>query len=382
MVKNAMPARPASRPAATKKKTAPNAAPVTPAAPALDLELVRALSNATAVSGDEGAVRRLVLEAVRPHAAEVKVDALGNVLAVLPANKRNAPRVLLAAHMDEVGLMVVDHDSDGALRFELVGGVSDRMLLGKPVLVGPKRLPGIIGAAPRHLLTGDRLSTVVKATAMRIDIGAANADAARRLAPLGDRATFATDFAVLDGALRGKALDDRLGCALLITLLRGGPYPVELHAAFTVQEEVGLRGAKVAGYAVAPDAAFALDCTPALDLPDSRGYENTQYNARLGAGPVIYVADGRTIGDRRLVNHLTRTAAAAALPYQIRQPGGGATDAAAIQRAGAGVPVVSVSVPGRYLHGPAALVRTADVDHTLRLLHAALAGWTPKVLKP
>jgi len=350
--------------------------------PALDLELLRALSNATAVSGDEGAVRRLVLEAVRPLVAEVKVDPLGNVLAVLPAAKRDAQRVLLAAHMDEVGLMVVDYDSDGALRFEIVGGVSDRMLLGKPVLVGPKRLPGVIGATPVHLLNAERKATVVKAAAMRIDIGAANAEAARRLAPLGERATFATEFAVLDGALRGKALDDRLGCALLIALLRAGPYPVELHAAFTVQEEVGLRGARVAGYAVAPDAAFALDCTPALDLPDSRGRENTQYNTRLSAGPAIYVSDGRTIADRRLVTHLTRTATASGLPYQIRQPGGGATDAAALQRAGAGVPVVSVSVPGRYLHGPAALVRTADVDHTLRLLHAALTGWTPKVLKP
>jgi tetrahedral aminopeptidase len=353
-----------------------------PLPPTFDLELVRALSNATAVSGDEGAVRRLVLEAIRPHVAEVKVDPLGNVLAVVPAAKRNAPRVLLATHMDEVGLMVVDHDSDGGLRFEIVGGVNERILLGKPVLVGPKRLPGIIGAAPMHLLNADRRAAVVKANTLRIDLGATSADAARRLAPVGERATFATEFAVLDGALRGKALDDRLGCALLISLLRGGPYPVELHAAFTVQEEVGLRGAKVAGYAVAPEAAIALDCTPALDLPDSRGRENTQYNARLGAGPVVYLADGRTIGDRRLVDHLTRTAAAANLPYQIRQPGGGATDAAAIQRSGAGVPVVSVSVPARYLHGPAALARTADVENTLRLLHAALAGWTPKVLKP
>jgi endoglucanase len=339
------------------------------------------------VSGDEGAARRLVLEALRRPAAygqglAATVDPMGNVLAVLPANKRRAPRVLLAAHLDEVGFMVVDHDSDGGLRFEIVGGISDRMLLGKPVLVGPKRLPGIIGATPVHLLGGDRRSAVVKYSSMRIDIGVTSAEAARRQVAVGDRATFATEFAVLDGALRGKALDDRLGCALLVALLRGGPYPVELHAAFTVQEEVGLRGATVAGYAVQPDAALALDCTPASDLPDSRGRENTQYNVRLGEGPAIYLSDGRTIADRRLVKHLTQTAAANQLPYQVRQPGGGSTDAAAIQRAGAGVPVMSVSVPGRYLHGPAALVRTADAENTLRLLHAALLGWTPKVLKP
>ena len=344
------------------------------------------MSNATAVSGDEGAVRRLVLEWLRAPgsaARDVTVDALGNVLAVLPAGgKRPVARVLLAAHMDEVGFMIVDHDSDGALRFETVGGLSDRVLLGKPVLVGPKRLPGIIGAAPRHLLSADRLAQVVKAGALRIDLGAPNAEAARRLAPVGERATFATEFALADGVVRGKALDDRLGCAILLALLRGGPYPVELHAAFTVQEEVGLRGAKVAAYRVQPDAALALDSTPAVDLPDSRGRENTQYNTRLGAGPALYLADGRVIGDRRLVGHLTRTAEAAGLPYQIRQPGGGSTDAAAMQRAGAGVPVLAVSVPGRYAHSPAMLARTADVDNTLRLLHAALAGWTPKVLKP
>jgi endoglucanase len=240
----------------------------------------------------------------------------------------------------------------------------------------------VIGATPVHLLNADRRTAVVKSSAMRIDLGATSAEAARRMVAVGERATFATEFAQLEGAVRGKALDDRLGCALLITLLQNGPYPVELHAAFTVQEEVGLRGAQVAGYAVQPDAALALDCAPALDLPDSRGRENTQYNTRLGAGPALYLADGRTIADRRLVAHLRRTAEAAGLPYQIRQPGGGSTDAAAIQRTGAGVPVMSVSVPARYLHGPAALARTADAEATLRLLHAALRGWTPKVLKP
>jgi endoglucanase len=348
----------------------------------LDLELLRELSNAAAVSGDEGAVRRPVMEAVRPHVAELRVDALGNVLAVKPAEgKRGAPRVLLAAHMDEVGLMIVDHDSDGGLRFEVVGSISERVLLGKPVVVGPKRVPGVIGTTPVHLLGGERRQAVVKTGQMRIDIGATSQEAARRQVAVGERAAFATEFAVLDGALRGKALDDRLGCAVLIALLRGGPYPVTLHAAFTVQEEVGLRGARVAGYALEPEAALALDCTPANDLPDSRGRENTQYNARLGQGPVIYRADRSTISDNRLVEHLTRTAQANALPYQFRQPGGGGTDAGAIQRGRTGVPVASVSVPARYLHGPAALTRTADAEQTLRLLALALAGWTADVLK-
>jgi tetrahedral aminopeptidase len=347
-----------------------------------DLELLRALSNAVAVSGDEGAVRKLVLEAVRPHVDEVRVDALGNVLAVKrAAHGRSAPRLLVAAHMDEVGLMIVDYDSDGSLRFEPVGGPSERLLLGKPVLVGPHRLPGVIGAAPVHLLGSERLENMVRTSQMRIDIGAGSQEAARRQVTLGERATFATEFAVLEGALRGKALDDRLGCASLASLLRGGPYPVELHAAFTVQEEVGLRGARVAGYASEPQASIALDCTPSNDLPDSRGRENTQYNARLGQGPVIYLADAHTISDRRLVDYLCRLAEDAKITYQIRQPGGGGTDASAIQRTRAGVPVVSLSVPGRYLHGPAALARRDDWENTFRLLALAVERYEAGVLK-
>ena len=366
--------------AARRPRRTPAAPPPRQAEP--DLDLLRQLSNAVGVSGDEGAVRRLVLEAIRPHVDEVKVDALGSVLAVKRAAKnRNAPRVLLAAHLDEVGLMILDHDADGSLRFEIVGGISERTLLGKAVLVGARRLPGVIGAAPVHLLTGDRQSTVVHSGQMRIDIGAGSAEAARRLVALGDRATFATEFTTMGATLRGKALDDRLGCATLIALLRAGPYPVDLHAAFTVQEEVGLRGARVAGYAVEPQAAIALDCTPALDLPDSRGRENTQYNSRLGLGPALYVADGRTISDRRLVDHLVRTAEAAGLPYQFRQPGGGGTDAGAIQQTRAGVPVASVSVPARYLHEPAALARLEDWRGTLRLVELALEQFGPDVLK-
>jgi putative aminopeptidase FrvX len=371
-------------PAKARARKAPSAArPAGRPGPEPDLDLLRQLSNAIGVSGDEGAVRKIVLEAIRPHVDEVRVDALGSILAVKRAKGRRAPlKVLLAAHLDEVGLMIMDHDSDGSLRFEVVGGIADTVLLGKAVLVGPKRLPGVIGAAPVHLLNSDRQATVIHAHQMRIDIGAGSADAARKQVAVGERAGFATEFSLAGGTLRGKALDDRLGCATLISLLRGGPYPVVLHAAFTVQEEVGLRGAHVAGYAAEPDAAFALDCSPALDLPDSRGRENTQYNTRLGLGPVLYVSDGRTISDRRLVDHLVRTAQAAGLPHQLRQPGGGGTDAGAIQQTRGGVPVVSVSVPARYLHGPVAMARLDDWRSTLRLVALALEQFGPGVLKP
>lgn len=355
-----------------------------PKATASEMDLLRELCHAIAVSGDEGAVRRIVLDAIRDHVDEVRVDALGNVLAVKRSKRssQRTPRLLVAAHMDEVGFMLTGHESDGSLRFELVGGVEEHTLLGKPVLVGPKRLPGVIGAAPVHLLKDDRRNAVTKVSQMRIDIGVDSADAAKRWVKMGERGGFTTEFAVVGPSLRGKALDNRLGCATLVELLRApAVYDFDLHAAFTVQEEVGLRGARVVGYAVDPACAFVLDCTPARDLPSSDDRENTQYNSRLGLGPAIYISDRGMISNDRLVRYLQQTADAAGLPYQFRQPGGGGTDAGAIHLAREGVPTVSVSVPGRYPHSPVMLARTEDWRNTVKLMRLALENWTPQVLK-
>ena len=375
-------ARPVKKPAARVAEPKVPATPggARPAAPSAD-DLLRQLSEAVAVSGDEGAVRRLILDAIAGSVDDVRVDALGNVLAVKKGAGRGE-RLLVAAHMDEVGFMVTGIDSDGSLRFEIVGSIDERVLLGKPVLVGPKRLPGVIGAMPVHLVSADQRTAVVKATRMRIDIGADSEAAAKKLVKPGDRAGFASEFSVLGPSFRGKALDDRLGCAALVELLRGPAFHFDLHAAFTVQEEVGLRGAKVAAFATDPQAAFVLDCTPANDLPHSNEEkENTQYNTRLGLGPAIYVADRATISDQRLVAHLQRTAERAGLPYQLRQPGGGGTDAGAIHLAREGVPSVSLSVPGRYLHTPFSIARADDWRHAMALMRAALEAWTPAVLK-
>lgn len=374
----------AKKPASKVKPKPKPAKPVKPSAPAPalgDVELLRQLSNAVAVSGDEGAVRKMVLDAIRPHVDEVKVDALGNVLAIKKGTGKGE-RVLVAAHMDEVGFMITDIEADGAMKFDIVGGINDNVLNGKPVLVGPKRLPGLIGSMPIHMLPEERRNTVVKTTQLRIEIGCTSGEAAKKVVKLGDRATFATEFAVVGPSLRGKALDDRLGCATLVELLRGPAFTFDLHAAFTVQEEVGLRGARVAGYAVDPVCAFVLDCTPAVDLPHANAErENTEYNSRLGYGPAIYVADKATLSDERLVRYLRQTAEKNNIPYQLRQTSGGGTDAGAIHLVRGGVPSVSVSVPGRYLHTPASLVRADDWHNTIRLLRAALDGWTPKVLK-
>jgi endoglucanase len=371
------PIKPAKRPAPKIAKPAP---PPTPAQ-ASALDFLRQLSDTVGVSGDEGAVRKLIRETVKDLADEIKVDALGNLFAIKHGPQR-APRVLLTAHMDEIGFMILGIDGDGLLKFGAVGGVDDRILLGKPVWVGENKVPGVIGMKPIHLINNSELTNVVKIDSLRIDIGATSRDAASRMAKAGDRATFAAPFVELGPTVRGKAFDDRAGCAALVEVLRGRNYPVELIAAFTVQEEVGLRGAKVAGYAADADAAIVLDCTPANDLPPAdEEDENFKYNTRLGHGPAIYLHDGSTLHDKRLIKYLAAVAESKNIPFQFRQPGGGGTDAGAIQRSRAGVPTVSVSVPGRYIHSPAAIVSTSDFHNTARLIRAALENWDGKVLR-
>jgi tetrahedral aminopeptidase len=339
------------------------------------LKLLRRLCEAVAVSGDEAAVRAIVLEQVRPHADECRVDALGNVLVTCTGSGKNRLRVMLAAHMDEIGFMLVADEGEGIFRFETVGGLDVRQLPGKPVWVGRERVPGVIGARPIHLTTADERTRKIALDALRIDVGPGAAGV-----KVGDRAAFATPFRRLGPSLLAKALDDRLGVATLIELVRQAPPNVDLLAAFTVQEEVGLRGARVAAYALDPHLAIAIDSTPAFDLPVHDGSENTSYNTRLGGGPAIYIADSATLADPRLVRFLAETGETAGIPYQFRQPGGGGTDAGAIHKQRAGIPSVSVSVPGRYAHTAAGLVRLDDWKHTLALLHTALSRMTPALL--
>ena len=340
------------------------------------LKLLERLCNAVAVSGDEAEVRKIVLEEVKPYADEVKVDALGNVLVIKfgRARRERRMRVMLDAHMDEVGFMIVADDGEGIYRFETVGGMDVRHLVGKQVFVGRECIPGVIGAKPVHLMSPEERTKKVQIDVLRVDVGPAGK------AKVGDRAGFATKFRRVGPSILSKSIDDRIGVATLIELVKHAPSNIDLCAAFTVQEEIGLRGAKVAAYYFNPDLAIAIDSTPARDLPVFDGGENMTYNTKLGLGPAIYVADGSTLHDPRLVRFLQETAEAEKVPYQIRQPGGGGTDSGAIQRSLAGIPAVSVSVPHRYTHSPISISRVDDWKNTINLLHAALKRVTPSLI--
>ena len=333
------------------------------------VKLLEKLSNAIGVSGNEDEIRQIVIEKVKPYVDEYKVDPLGNVLAVKHAPTTDATRVMFAAHMDEVGFMLVQEDSEGLFIFEPVGGIDERQLAAKPVLVGKDHVPGVIGRKPIHLTTPEERSRSIPRGNLRIDVSPANGGKVK----VGDFATFATRFQQSGDSLFGKAIDDRMGVATLLELARLNPGKQEVLFAFTVQEEIGLRGARVAAYDFQPDMAFVIDSTPAFDLPlpDDKT-ENTQYNCRLGAGPAIYLSDAGTISDPRLIRFLVRLAEENALPCQFRQPGGGGTDAGAIHITREGIPSVSISIPGRYAHSPILHAKIKDWQNALDLLRLVL----------
>ncbi len=340
------------------------------------LNLLETLTNTTAPSGDEGPIRKIVRAEVEGIADEIKVDAMGNLLVTKRGKGRKRLKVMLAAHMDEVGFMLVNEAGDGLFEINSLGGLDSRQLAGKPVLVGRDNVPGVIGAAPIHLVSPGEHGSKIPLSALRIDVGLGKPNV-----KVGDRATFATKFLRMGDSIRAKALDDRLGVAILIELLKNAPDHIDLLAAFTVQEELGLRGAKVAAHALAPDVALAIDSTPAYDLPMHDGSENVRYNTKLGAGPAIYTIDGRTLSDPRIIRWLSNTGDAKKIPYQYRQPGGGGTDAGSIHLSLDGIPSGSVSVPGRYAHTAMGLCRISDWENTLNLLHAALSDLSPKILE-
>lgn len=334
--------------------------------------LLEQLSNARGVSGNEREVRDILIDAVRDRVDEYRVDSIGNLITCKrgrAARGRPAFKVMLSAHMDEVGLLIVHHETTGHLRFRPVGGIDARVLPSKVVLIGNKKIPGVIGVKPVHLSKPKEREQVLDVESLYIDIGAKNKEQAQEWAPIGEYATFATEFGTMgDGLVKGKALDDRTGCAAMVEIVKK-EYPFDLYAVFSVQEEVGTRGAGVAAYAIAPDAAFVLEGTVCDDSPKKKDESPT---TRLGGGVAITIADNRTISDRRLVDLLIQTAQEFKIPYQIKQPMRGGTDAASIHLSRAGVPTVAVAVPTRYIHSPVSLLSLRDFESTIALMTKTL----------
>jgi endoglucanase len=352
----------------------------------MSAETLRELSEAIGVSGQEGAVRSVILRAISGHAEQIRIDPMGSITAVKPGTAGGSLRVMLAAHMDEVGFMVTGYDSDGLIRFASVGGVDDRILPGLRLKVGDGQIPGVVVWTPIHM---NNDQDVVKLKNLRIDIGASSKDEAAGKVRKGERIAFDSRFMEVGSeerrVWRGKAFDDRGGCSLLVDVLRGGPYPVDVYAAFTVQEEIGLRGAQVAAQTLRPDVAFILEGTTAHDLPDpaKRPDDVREVNptARMGGGPVLTILDSSLIVPPHLREFLRETAEVEGIPYQYKTNPGGGTDGGAIHQAAAGAQTAVLSLPCRYIHSPTAYLLRDDYEHTLRLIQAALRRIRPETLE-
>jgi len=344
--------------------------------------MIKELSEAIGVSGAEDEVRAIILKAIKDHVEDIRIDPLGNVLAVKRGHspQEDDLRVMVAAHMDEVGFMVMGVESDGTLRVGAVGGFDDRILPGLRLVIGKDKVPGVFDWTPIHINHDQK---VVPLDRLRVDIGALTKEEANGKVKVGDTAAFATSYVERGKAAMGKAFDDRVGCAVLIELIQGDPFPFDLHVAFTVQEEVGLRGARVAAQTIRPDVAFVLETTTAHDLPPvDKDPEAPRPSpvTELGKGPALTLVDRSVIVDRRLLDHLRKTAEAEGIPFQYKRAMAGGTDAGAVFVTNEGVPSAVVSVPCRYIHGPLAHCNLDDVANTVKLMRAALARFTPDVM--
>ncbi|MCB9460832.1 MAG: M20/M25/M40 family metallo-hydrolase [Anaerolineaceae bacterium] len=347
-----------------------------------DIDLLKNLSEAFGVSGQEAAVRKIVLSAIKEHVTDIHIDSIGNLTAIKKGTGERNLRVMIAAHMDEIGFMVMGHDSNGLLKFSNVGGVDDRILPALRVRVGPEGMPGVILWTPIHK---NHDQDVTKLSNLRIDIGVTSKSAAESKAKRGIRITFDSEFSLVgDNVMRGKAFDDRAGCALLIELLRGGPYPVDILAAFTVQEEIGLRGARIAAQRLQPDVAIVLETTTAHDLPladaDPDEINTPNPGCKQGLGPVLTVMDRSMITPPHLLNFLRQVGENHEIPHQLKTALGGGTDAGSVHVSNAGIPSMVISMPARYIHAPRAQLRRDDYDNTLRLVQAALMDITPQIV--
>ena len=335
------------------------------------VELVKELCALSGVSSFEEPVRDFIRQRVAPHADEVRVDALGNLLVFKKGRKSTGNRFAVCAHMDEVGLMVRRITPEGYLKVTTVGDIDRRVLIGKPVKVGPNQVPGVIGLKAYHLVSDEEEKKVPKLEDLSIDIGAGSKAEAEALVSLGDCVVFDSDCVEFGrGLLKAKALDDRIGCAVMMKLLEE-ELPLDVTFVFAVQEEVGNRGAFGAAFSVQPEAALVLETTTAADLP---GVEDHRKVCRLGEGPVAPFMDGSSITDRELYRLLRDVAREHGIPWQTKHYLSGGTAAAAFQRAGSGVRTAVLSAPVRYLHAPAGVCAVRDLEDLLKLTRLFLGA--------
>jgi endoglucanase len=330
--------------------------------------IIQELCDLNGVAGNEDEVREYIIKKIRPICDEITVDSIGNVIA-FKKGRGSKYKVMLSAHMDEVGFIVSGHTEKGFVKFKCVGGIDDRILPGQRVLVGRDKLNGVIGAKPIHMQENDERTKITKKKDLYIDIGADSKEEAEKLAPLGEYIAFNSLFTEMGSdCIKAKALDDRVGCAVLMEALKQ-QFEFDLYACFTVQEEVGLRGSQVAAFRVMPDIAIVIEGTTCSDVPD---VDKWNYSTVLGDGPALTFLDRTCYCDKKLVEFIHNVGVKNNIKVQYKQTTTGGNDAGQIQRTGIGVKTAAISVPCRYIHSPVSMMNRSDFEGTERLVIAVL----------
>lgn len=334
-------------------------------------KLLKNLSQTPGIPGNEEQIREVIRDELEEFVDEIRTDALGNI-ACKRTGTGGGPRILIAAHMDEIGFLVKHIEEDGGfLRIEPVGGFDPRLLLAQRVLVHGTggRFPGVIGTKPIHLLEEEEKQKTPKIRNLFVDLGMDHEEVKGRI-EVGDQITMDQSYKEFGNVVCGKALDDRVGVFVGIEaikkLARENPeHKADVYFVGTTQEEVGLRGAGVAGYKLEPDIGIALDVTIALDIPDTKDREKV---TKLGKGAAIKIKDSRSISNPKIVKTLRQIAREEDIPYQMEILPSGGTDAGAIQLTREGVAVATISIPSRYVHSVVESAARTDIEAAIDLL--------------
>lgn len=324
------------------------------------------LCSLDGVSGNEGSVRQYIIDRIQTLADAVNIDPLGNIIAFKKGEYVPKNKIMLSAHMDEVGLIITHIENDGFLRFAPVGGIDKRILPG--TLVRLNGLHGVIGINPIHLCSGDKKSSSSDISSMYIDIGAKDDEQAKQYVSLGDTAAFDTEYELFGEMIKAKAVDDRVGCAILLDII-SKPLKYDTWFAFTVQEEVGLRGSKTAAYTIAPDIAIVVESTTAADVDGNTGAKQI---CKAGGGPVVSFMDRATIYDRELFRTAFEIASEHDIPCQTKTGIAGGNDSGSIHLTRGGIRTLAISLPCRYIHSPCCMARVSDIIDSAKLISLCL----------
>jgi endoglucanase len=340
------------------------------------MDLMEKLSTANGISGFEGQIVNIIKEELLAHVDEIQDDLMGNVIAIKKGEKEGRT-VMLASHMDEIGLMVRYIDKKGFIRFSKIGGINDQMLLNQTVTIHGKNgdITGVIGSKPPHVMKATERKKIIEYDTMFIDIGAFSKKEAEKLVSIGDSISFKSFYEKFpNNLIMGKALDNRIGCYIMIETLKRIDSKATVFGVGTVQEEVGLKGAKTSSFKINPDMAFALDVTISGDHP---GIKPDEAPVDMGKGPAIILADASGRGiltPEKIKNILVSAAREEDIPYQLEVSEGGTTDASAIHLTKEGIPTGVLSVPTRYIHTTVSIASMEDVENTIKLLVKVING--------